>query len=107
DAGTEAGGEFAPIKSGSVHGSRPPVRLGGAQHRANDAVVGAAAAEVARKRRAHVRLARPRIAVKQFLRRHDHAIDAVAALRRLLRNESLLEGMQLVERAKSVGGAAL
>src|SRR5262249_33812048 len=34
-------------------------------------------------------------------RRHDHAIDAVAALRRLLRDESLLEGMRLIERAHS------
>src|SRR5262249_42599331 len=84
DDRTEAGGEFAPIESGSVHGSRPPVRLGGAQHRANDAVVRAAAAKIASERRAHVRLTRPRIAVEQFLRRHDHAIGAVAALGRLL-----------------------
>src|SRR6266540_7412982 len=69
------------------------------QHRANDARVGAAAAKVVGERRTHVRLARPRIAIEQLFRRHDHATNAVAALRRLLLDEGTLQRMRLVERA--------
>src|SRR5262249_62269820 len=52
--------------------SGPPHGVGGAQHGADDAVVGAAATEICGQPLAHVRLARMRIAVEQRLRGHPH-----------------------------------
>ena len=66
----------------------------------DDAVVGAAAAEIAGERLAHVGFGRLRLAVEQLLGRHDHAVDAVAALRRLLVDEGLLQRVRLLERAE-------
>src|SRR5262249_21624844 len=80
------------LKAGAFM-SGPPVGTGGAQHRANDAVMGAAATEIGCERCAHIRLVRLRITVEQLLRRHDHAVGTVAALRRLLLDESCLQRM--------------
>src|SRR5262245_55377199 len=62
--------------------------------------MGAAAAEVAGKSCPDVALARPRIAVDELLGRHDHAVAAVAALRRLLLDEGALQRVRLVDRAE-------
>ena len=81
-------------------------RLGGAAHRAQDAHVGAAAAEVGRQMGADLLLGRARVALEQRLGAHDHAGDAVAALRRLLGLEGVLQraglvvGAQAFERAR-------
>src|SRR5215212_10470295 len=53
--------------------SGSPVRLRCAHDRADDAIVGAAAAEIVGKRRAHVILLRLRVALEQIGRGHDHA----------------------------------
>ncbi len=57
---------------------------------AQDAHVGAAAAEVDRHARADLRLARVRVALQQRLGAHHHAGDAVAALGGLLVDEGAL-----------------
>src|SRR5262249_17108898 len=69
--------------------SGPPHGVGGAQHGADDAVVGAAAAEIERQALAHLGFARTWLVVEQGLRGHQHAVDAIAALRRLLVDEGL------------------
>ena len=56
---------------------------------------------------AHVGFGRMRHAVEQLLGRHDHAVDAVAALRRLLVDERLLQRMRLVDRAETFDGGDL
>src|SRR5437016_2694426 len=76
--------------------SDPPHRLGRAHHRAHDAVMGAAAAEIEHQPFAHLRLGRVWGAVQNGLGGHDHAVDAIAALRRLLVDESLLQRMRLL-----------
>jgi len=60
-----------------------------------------AAAKVASERRAHVLLARSRVAVEQLFRRHNHAVDAVAALGGLLVDEGLLQRVQFAWRAEA------
>src|SRR5215470_13344892 len=94
------------LKAG-VFMSGPPVGPDGTQHRASDAVMGAAAAEIACERRAHIRLVRLRIAVEQLLGRHDHAVGTVAALRRLLLNEGRLQRMRIRDRAEPFDGGDL
>src|SRR5262245_388673 len=94
------------LKAGAFM-SGPPVGPGGAQHRANDAVMGAAAAEIACERRAHIRLVRLRIAVEQLLGRHDHAVGTVAALRGLLLDEGGLQRMRIRDRAEPFDGGDL
>src|SRR5262245_10843896 len=94
------------LKAGAFM-SGPPVGPGGAQHRANDAVMGAAAAEIGRQRRAHIRRVRLRIAVEQLLGGHDHAIGTVAALRRLLLDERRLQWMRVRDRAETFAGGDL
>ena len=100
-------GEAAAREGRSVHGQVLPICFAGAQHRGDDAIVGAAAAEIAGQRLAHVGLGRLRLAVEQFLGRHDHAVDAVAALRGLLVDEGLLQRMRLVDRAEPFDGGDL
>src|SRR5437870_1471727 len=70
--------------------SSPAHLAGRAQDGFDDAVMRPAAAEVGFQRSAHVLLGRMRIAVQQFLRAHDHAVDAIAALRRLLLHKGAL-----------------
>src|SRR5258706_12529328 len=52
-------------------------------------------------------LGRSRIALEQLFRRHDHAVDTVAALGRLLFDERALERMRLLERAQAFDGRDL
>src|SRR3954471_2083725 len=80
--------------------SRPPHLVRRAQHRAHDPVVRSAATEIVHQGLAHVGLARTRIAVEQRLGAHDHAVDAVTALRRLFLDEGALEGVRLFDRAE-------
>src|SRR5215831_7188219 len=87
--------------------SGPPHGIGGAQHGANDAVVGAAAAQVERQALAHLCIGRMWVAVEQRLRGHQHAVDAVAALRGLLVDEGLLQRMRLLHRAEPLDGGDL
>src|SRR5262245_29874670 len=74
------------------------------QHGSDDAIVRAAAAEIAVEALAHLLLARPRIGIEQCLRAHDHAVGAVAALRRLLADEGALERVRFVDRAQPLDG---
>src|SRR5207237_3456888 len=60
----------------------------------HDAGLGAAAAEMRRERRTDLVVARIGRPVEQRLRADDDAGDAVAALRRLLLEEGLLERVQ-------------
>src|SRR6266567_9339856 len=53
----------------------------------------AATAQIGGEAVAHLLLARLRNAVEQLLGAHDHAIDAIAALRRLLLDEGALQRM--------------
>ncbi|MNP51905.1 hypothetical protein D3C76_1462600 [compost metagenome] len=66
--------------------------------------MGAAAAEIGRQLVANLRLAGVRIAVEQGLGRHDHAVHAVATLRRLLLNESLLHRVRVLTGADAFEG---
>src|SRR5208282_1856334 len=59
------------------------------------------AAEVVRKRLLNRRLSRSLGFGEESCRLHDHAVDAVAALRRLLFDESPLHWMQLLDGAQA------
>src|SRR5690606_12307068 len=61
----------------------------------------AAPAEIAGQRLPDDTLVRSRIPPQQRRRLHDHAGDAVAALRRLLVEKRLLQWMEVVRRAES------
>ena len=75
DDATEPGDEVAARQVRRVHGQILPVCRAARSTRADDPVVGAAAAEIAGERRAHVRLLRLRVAIEQVGRRHDHAAE--------------------------------
>ena len=64
--------------------------------------MGAAAAQIAIQRLLDVIAGRMRILVEQGLRGHDHAADAVAALRGLLVNEGLLKLARILLRAEAL-----
>src|ERR1700686_2415374 len=71
--------------------SDPPARLRRLENRADNPVMGPAAAQIAGKSQPDLGLARLLDAVEQRFGQHDDAGDAVAALRRLLRHESGLQ----------------
>ena len=71
--------------------SDPPACLRRLEDGANNPVMGPAAAQVAGKTQPDLGLAWLLVAVEQRFGHHDHAGDAVAALRRLLRHESGLQ----------------
>src|SRR5271165_7222934 len=73
---------------------------GRTQRRAHDLDMGAAAAQIILQRLRDLRFAWSWIDVEQRFRRHDHAIEAVAALRGLLGDEGLLHGIRMLARAK-------
>ena len=75
----------------------PPVRLRHPHDGADDAVVAAAATQIAVERAANLGFGRPRIAIEQVGRHNDHAVGAVAALGGLLLDERLLEHVRLVD----------
>src|SRR5215470_5812754 len=75
----------------------PSVRLRRLEDRADNPVMGPAAAQIAGESQPDLGLARLLFAVEQRFGQHDHAGDAVAALRRLLRDESGLQGMRLFD----------
>ena len=78
----------------------PRASAGRAPHRGEDLQMRAAAAEVMRQRRADLRLRRARVAPEQRDRRHDHAVEAVAALRALLGDEGGLDGVRRLDGAE-------
>src|SRR5262249_32597461 len=61
-----------------------------------------ATAQVCGESLAHVLLGRPPIAVEQTLSRNDHAIDAIAALSRLLVDKRLLQRVRILDRAETL-----
>src|SRR3974390_529009 len=69
--------------------------------------MGAAAAEIAGKRRAYLLLGEMRGAVEERLCRHDHAAYAVAALRGLLLHEGALQRMRRRDGAEALDGRYL
>ena len=81
--------------------STSPHRLGGFENRADDPVMGPAAAEIADKSEPDVGLARVRVAVENRFGHHDDAGDAVAALRRLFRHESRLQRVGPLKRPET------
>src|SRR5579871_653740 len=66
----------------------------GAQNRADDPIVAAAAAKIARQCFAHLGFGGMWRPVEQRLGGHDHAVDAIAALHRLFCNERGLQRMR-------------
>src|SRR4051794_40401359 len=78
-----------------------PRRLRRFENRADDPVMGSAAAEIADKPEPDVGLARVRVAVENRFGHHNHAGDAVAALRRLLPYESRLQRVGLLKRPET------
>ncbi len=78
----------------------PSLRLRRQHDRLHDPRVSAAPAEIAREPLLHLVECRPRRLVEQRLRRHDHAISAIAALRGLLGDEGGLHNVRLFGRAK-------
>src|SRR4051794_26128176 len=96
--------EPAPLRSWrrsmrSCGMSGPPRQgRGSALDRAHDAQVGAAAAQIVGERLLDVAVRGVAVPVEQLLGHHDHAIDAVAALHRLLVDEGLLDRMRLLDR---------
>src|SRR5262252_10793367 len=81
--------------------SDPPARLRRLEDGANNPVMGPAAAQVAGKTQPDLGLAWLLVAVEQRFGHHDHAGDAVAALRRLLRHESGLQRVGLLKRPET------
>src|SRR6202040_3382036 len=71
--------------------SYPPAGLRRLEDRADNPVMGPAAAQIAGKSQPDLGLAWLRVAVEQRFGQHDHAGDAVAALHRLLRDERGLQ----------------
>lgn len=67
----------------------------GALDRAHDPQVGAAAAQIVFQRLADLCVVRLLIAVEQRFCLHDHAVNAISALRCLFFNERLLQRMRL------------
>src|SRR5215213_10073878 len=98
------GASAAPLSSDKAKRKRsrlnPRVRLRHPHDGADDAVVAAAATQMAVERAANLGFGRPRIAIEQVGRHNDHAAGAVAALRGLLVDEGLLQWMQLVDGAE-------
>src|SRR5262245_60828566 len=64
--------------------------------------MGPAATEIAAERLLDLAITRVRGALEERLARHDHAVDAVAALGGLLLDERLLERMGLGRRAEAL-----
>src|SRR2546422_6265050 len=62
--------------------------------------MGATAAEIVRERQPDLAVARGRVLIEERLRCHDHAVDAVATLRRLRLDERRLDRMGLCDRAE-------
>src|SRR5467141_1005996 len=84
--------KMAPVSvSDGVRSSDPPARLRRLEDRADNPVMGPAAAQIAGKSQPDLGLTRLLDAVEQRFGKHDHAGDAVATLRRLLRHESGLQ----------------
>src|SRR5258708_1405856 len=78
-----------------------PHRLSRFENRADDPVMGPAAAEIAAQSESDLGLARVRVTVKNRFGHRDHAGNAVAALRRLLLDESGLQRVGLLKRPKT------
>ncbi len=76
-------------------------RAGRAHDRPDDAGMGAAAAEVVGERLLDLRLGRLLVVGEERGGLHDHAVDAVAALHRLLLDEGALHRMRLLRRAEA------
>src|ERR1700686_3242318 len=97
-----------PVRNGrrprrvTVPGMGPSSDLAaGALDGAHDAQVRAAAAEVVGERLLDLVLGRMLVLREQDGGLHDHAVDAVAALRGLLVDEGLLKGVRLFRRAQA------
>src|SRR4029077_11183281 len=70
------------------------------QCRAHDLDMSAAAAEIISQRLCDLRLRRMWVDVEQRSRRHDHAVEAIAALSGLLDDESRLHWIGMLARAE-------
>src|SRR6185437_12030612 len=74
---------------------------GGAHRPAHDFEMRAAAAEIVAQRLADLSFRWSRCAQQQRLRGHDHAVEAIAALRGLLADERVLHGIGMLARAEA------
>src|SRR5215469_6443594 len=72
-----------------------------ALHRAQNPRVGAATAEVSGQRFLDLTIRGLWIGIEQHLGAHDHAVDTIAALHRLLIDKSLLQGVKFLGRSES------
>src|SRR5579863_3017958 len=87
-----------PLIARLDHGARR------AHHRADDFDMCAAAAQIIAQRLHGLLFGWMRVACEKCLRRHDHAIEAIAALRGLLGDEGVLYGIRVVARAEPFEG---
>src|SRR3954465_8946469 len=87
---TEPGGSNRTQRSSRGLALRSP---GSILDRPEDADMGAAAAEIAVERRDDLLVARGLFLLQQRVRRHQDAVDAIAALGGLLVDERLLQGV--------------
>ena len=85
----------------------PPHLFAGPHDGGDNPVVGTAAAEMTGQRLADIGVGRTRFLIQQFLGLHDHAVDAIAALRGLLVDEGLLQRMRLLDGAERLDGGDL
>src|SRR5450631_2327057 len=89
---------------GAKHSAALPSRqrsLGRAQDRTHDAVMCAAATQMALKSLLHLGLARLRVAHEQRLRGDDHPAAAIAALAGLFIDERTLQRTRLLRRTQA------
>ena len=78
--------------------------VGGPFDRSDDARMRAAPAQIPGERILDVGLARLAVSGKEGGRLHDHAVDAVAALHRLLLDEGALQRLRIFQRAQAFEG---
>src|SRR5215470_14005552 len=98
-------GAFEELPAGKLGGFHraPPLCFlpRGSLHRAQNPRVRAAAAEVSGQRLLDLVVRRSGVGVEQRFGGHDHAVDAIAALKRLFIDESFLQRMKLLCRSES------
>src|SRR5665647_1413116 len=75
---------------------------GGPHRRADDFDMRAAPAQIVAQRLEHLGLSRMRAAQQQRLGAHDHAVEAIAALRGLFPDEGVLHWIWMIARAEAL-----
>ena len=100
-AAVENHGDVHGVLLRTGRGIRGLHQMGGPVHRAQDAHMGAAAAEMRFQFGPNLRVGRLGVFLQQRLRPHHHSGNAVAALRRLLFHEGALDRRGRIDRAQT------